>query len=1084
MNIMLVSQCSKQALPGTRRILDQFAERKGSRTWLTPITEIGLQTLHQLLRKQARRNTAVACHWIRGNKTELLWIVGNRRKFNREGNVPTDTRMHSVLNDINESTWLHTEGIALLASIAGLFHDFGKANLLFQKKLRVAGAPKSEPIRHEWLSVRLFEAFVGKQSDREWLTALKNVQSHDFSTLLNDCVKDGLSASKISPLIKLKSKQVALSVCWLILTHHRLPYDKVGDKARGDGADKWPRKLCADWNSPQFTESAHSQNTLEDLWTFKYGFPAESEAWQRRAKSLAERALGYADFFKIDWYESTFCLHLARCALMLADHCYSSAGQTIRWQDSRYNAYANTVKDSANAKRVLHQKLDEHCVGVAHYAFLFAKCLPQLRSLLPAVGDLRTLRKPSTGKYEWQNKAYSMAKSAAADSHNAGGFFINMASTGTGKTVANARIAFGLSNEKDGCRFSVLLGLRTLTLQTGDALTNRIGLGNGDIATLVGSNIVRQLHEEDHVERTGSSSAESLVGQGEYVRYEGEFSQSRFGEWLQLKDHKGRSKRQSLLKLLSSPVLVSTIDYIIPATESAKGGRHIAPMLRLLSSDIILDEPDDFGLEDQPALCRLVYWSGMLGGRVILSSATLSPALLEALFAAYTSGRSEFQRSMIASDSAPVCGWVDEFAAKLERISSTEKFVAEHKTFIDKRLRCLSKVKPRRMAALISPVNGKQPHESLADTILQGALLLHKTHSIQQASSGKSISVGLVRMANIKALVAVARQLVQLQPNNNTEINLCVYHSRHPLLRRYLIESNLDSLLNRTNESSIWSHPSMLTALKRSAPNQIFIVLATAVAEVGRDHCYDWAIVEPSSMRSIVQVAGRVMRHREAGELQSPNILLLQQNMRSLHGQPVCFQKPGYETSATVLSSHDLADCLPIEHFRYPGAKSCITETADRQPRSNMVDMEHEAMRSALLNRHNESWPASLWWNAPVRWTYQMQHMTRFRKGAPTQMHALVAEEGSNTLCLERFFNGEWDRVEGRLDRVDVDLSPGVHWWITPGDQELIDGLSDEFEDELEAACRSRLVIDLEGNGSVLTDTWLYQERLGFFKSQ
>lgn len=30
----------------------------------------------------------------------------------------------------------------------------------------------------------------------------------------------------------------------------------------------------------------------------------------------------------------------------------------------------------------------------------------------------------------------------------------------------------------------------------------------------------------------------------------------------------------------------------------------------------------------------------------------------------------------------------------------------------------------------------------------------------------------------------------------------------------------------------------------------------------GRDHDYDWAIVEPSSMRSIIQLAGRIRRHR------------------------------------------------------------------------------------------------------------------------------------------------------------------------------------------------------------------------------
>jgi CRISPR-associated endonuclease/helicase Cas3 len=50
MNILLISQCQKRALTETRRILDQFGERKGERTWQTPITQIGLDTLRKLLR--------------------------------------------------------------------------------------------------------------------------------------------------------------------------------------------------------------------------------------------------------------------------------------------------------------------------------------------------------------------------------------------------------------------------------------------------------------------------------------------------------------------------------------------------------------------------------------------------------------------------------------------------------------------------------------------------------------------------------------------------------------------------------------------------------------------------------------------------------------------------------------------------------------------------------------------------------------------------------------------------------------------------------------------------------------------------
>ena len=45
MNILLICECDKRALKETRRILDQFAERRGERTWQTPITKDGLDTL-------------------------------------------------------------------------------------------------------------------------------------------------------------------------------------------------------------------------------------------------------------------------------------------------------------------------------------------------------------------------------------------------------------------------------------------------------------------------------------------------------------------------------------------------------------------------------------------------------------------------------------------------------------------------------------------------------------------------------------------------------------------------------------------------------------------------------------------------------------------------------------------------------------------------------------------------------------------------------------------------------------------------------------------------------------------------------
>jgi|GEM_PF-6125460 len=66
-------------------------------------------------------------------------------------------------------------------------------------------------------------------------------------------------------------------------------------------------------------------------------------------------------------------------------------------------------------------------------------------------------------------------------------------------------------------------------------------------------------------------------------------------------------------------MLVYTVDYIVPAPESYCAGRQIAPVLRLMSSDLILNELDDYDLNDLPAFPRLVYWEGVLDYRVVLS---------------------------------------------------------------------------------------------------------------------------------------------------------------------------------------------------------------------------------------------------------------------------------------------------------------------------------------------------------------------------------------------------------------------------------------------------------------------------------
>ena len=87
----------------------------------------------------------------------------------------------------------------------------------------------------------------------------------------------------------------------------------------------------------------------------------------------------------------------------------------------------------------------------------------------------------------------------------------------------------------------------------------------------------------------------------------------------------------------------------------------------------------------------------------------------------------------------------------------------------------------------------------------------------------------------------------------------------------------------------------------------MLIVVATPVEEIGRDHDFDWTVIEPSSTQSIVQTAGRVNRHR-LNITDKANIAILQFNRREVEGgYNHVFQRPGLEIGVPY-RSHDLAE--------------------------------------------------------------------------------------------------------------------------------------------------------------------------------
>lgn len=481
MNILLISECSKQALVETRRVLDQFAERKGQRCWQTPITYEGMKTLRMLLKKRARKNTAVACYRIYGkNHSELMWVVGKRNKFNLEGTVPTNRTQRNILRANDEGSMHSNQAIAVMAGIAGLFHDFGKANMLFQQKLRGKGEG-FEPYRHEWISMQLFLSFVANRGDKAWLMDLCDLDERHFEACsswakFSETVEFG-GIEQYSPL--------AAVIAWLIVSHHRLPQlqDVKAIRPSLNSANDWVNLgIGVEWNA--INHHKFSKEEKQRCLEFPMGLPFKSHTWKKKAAELAKRALqlpSLGDYARLD---SVYSLHVARMVLMLADHVYSSDLAHKHWQDDAYQAFANTDRKT----HALKQKLDEHCVGVAHHAYLLAKVLPHLRAALPTLLRHPLLKKRVTHpKFRWQNRAYECLSGEKYRAQSQGLFAVLASSTGTGKTIAGAKMAYALADQDQGCRFSVALGLRTLTLQTGEALKNTLNLDDDDIAVTIGS---------------------------------------------------------------------------------------------------------------------------------------------------------------------------------------------------------------------------------------------------------------------------------------------------------------------------------------------------------------------------------------------------------------------------------------------------------------------------------------------------------------------------------------------------------------------------------------------------------------------
>jgi CRISPR-associated endonuclease/helicase Cas3 len=1035
------------------------------------MTKDGLDTLRRLLGKTARKNTAVACHWIRGtDHSELLWIVGDSGQFNMHGAAPTNSTSRNILREKDENSWHTLQNISHLTSIAALLHDLGKSSGAFQKLLN-AKSPAGNLYRHEWVSLRLLHAYVGDDNnDHGWLSRLSDPEERDMQ-LLERLQGDGLGET--TPPFK-NLPPLAQIIGWLIVSHHRLPVYS-DDSFRTEFFQNIPEYILATWNQKQ---KAEVQDSPKHYWTFPDGTPFDRPAWRKRIAKLSHRLLSQLP--KIDpkeMIEDPFIMHLSRLCLMLADHDYSGriAPETRLPLKSEWKVFANTDRKTGR----LNQPLDEHLLGVESLVGKIVRALPMVSSDLPRLARHRGLRQRTINEeFRWQNRAADYAEGIRHRSAVQGAFIVNMASTGCGKTLANARMMYALNDPENGMRCSFALGLRTLTRQTGTEYRERLKLGEDEVAIRVGGAATMELQDlyGREAEMSGSASTASLIEEDSHVFYEGNPEANPILDRL-LDDSRVKT-------LLSAPMLVCTIDHLMPATEGTRGGHQIAPVLRLLSGDLVLDELDDYDISDLPAISRLVHWAGLLGCRVLVSSATLPPALVSGMFESYREGRRHYQKNRgehpeERPDSC--CLWVDEFGVLEKECRDRSDFAEIHRKFSEKRKEKLLQQAVLRRGTLIDITVGKEENvrEIFARKALALALDLHKNHHEVDPDSGKRVSFGLVRMANINPLIDVALAFFSLGVPEGYRVHLCVYHSQFPLLVRSSIEHRLDRVLSRKDPGKIFKDTNVRRDLDAFPEmDHLFIVLGSPVTEVGRDHDYDWAVVEPSSMRSLIQLAGRILRHRKK-EIKSPNVAIFERNINSLEGKNPAYWRPGFENEEFRLKNHSLKKILLEEEWSVLNSSSRIVERPELHWETSLVDLEHARLGKSMIppdaskpeettkgsrvrgsgnEKKGPGLGAYSWWSYPrAMLTGILQKEQKFRKdGRKYKDLVLLPDDDDEDYCLYeiRENKGEVARVpvESLNDRIPNEKIQGIRIgiWGESNYMILLQNLADELEMDLQ----------------------------------
>ncbi|EFI34389.1 CRISPR-associated helicase Cas3 family [Desulfonatronospira thiodismutans ASO3-1] len=922
MFVTIVSHCQGKARNRSFSLIDRYATRIGDNVWTTQITMEALKELCRGLKSKVSKFTSVAIYRNKGyNYQELYALIGSKKGYDRYGRYAIGTSTQT-------QRWpMFFRHAALLAAASGMSHDFGKMTEYFQGKILDNSIIK-DPIRHELISAWIFDYLSNKGSwdDKTFINAWEELKGC-LNSLQNGVINLWQGNESVQDAIK-----------YNIITHHKMFGPTIKDMGNT------PQAIPHQFNYSTFVneDKRITEKMKLDMNKIK---TAQIAAILKKIESKQNRLENIKS--SPDYLNGLS--FISRAALILADHEISSKdegevakNELIANSKKKYSQdekeklekglekQADQAKKDKRRKKITDSKhrqikaeieaqkqeieakkpkqsLDFHLKGVSKRASeLVAHFNPEANGL-PALEyySYENLLLPgdTNSRFAWQDKAVDFLK----EYKNTQTLVLNVASTGAGKTFMNVRALMAL-REGEPVRISSVLNLRSLTLQTHSAYKKDLGLQNDECVCTIGDLTIRKLHEAEHQDAEGVSASDKEDSETDYeedVEVTATSLEANVPSWL---NDLSKQKKGSTRDVIGAPLLVSTIDYLIAAGEPHRQAHHAVALLRAASSDLIIDEIDSYDVKAFVAVLRLITVHAMLGRNIVISSATLMPESVQAIADAFNTGlrmrKSAFSDTSMAIVTISDTVGPEDMGADSNVYNSYQSYcqqIAQAKTGTTKKFK-IAKFNPDKASL----------HEAIANSVLD----LHNDQGFAiNDSQYEKVSVGLVRVANIKACMEIASYIKNtFSGNSEYEVRVCTYHAREVLSRRFYKESYLDHILNRKdkNNPNARIESFIKDELKsgkdsETRKNLILIVVATPVEEVGRDHDFDWAIIEPSSMHSIIQTAGRVNRHR-LQIVSNPNIILLQYNVRYVEGEKTgrgVFVKPGFEIRDNQVSTHN-----------------------------------------------------------------------------------------------------------------------------------------------------------------------------------